>query len=77
MNLPGTPLRVTDSSDLTIFLQDVCEPCQHGGYCSVLAFAGMYGGASEWRTVDDKSVCIHHKPFPVIDRSTDPEEVLS
>ena len=69
MNLPGEPLRVTDSGDLCIFLQDICEPCKHQEYCSILAMAGMYGNASEWRTVEGKPVCIRQEALPVIDMS--------
>lgn len=67
MKLPGEPLRVTDSADLTIFLQDVCDECQLQENCSILAYSGMYGGCNEWRTVDGKPHCIHHRPLPVID----------
>lgn len=67
--LPGQPLRVTDSADLSIFLQDVCEQCRYQETCSILAYAGMYGGCNEWRTVEGQPLCIHQKPLPEIDRS--------
>lgn len=57
MNLPGQPYTATDSSDLVEFLDAVCEPCSHLEYCSIMAHAGMYGGASEWRDVGGKPVC--------------------
>ena len=69
MKLPGEPLRVTDSADLSIFLQDVCEECQLHESCSMLAYAGMYGGCNEWRTVDGNPLCIHKWPLPEIDRT--------
>lgn len=57
MYLPGEPFIATDSGDLTIFLQDICEPCDHVDHCSILAHAGMYGGASEWRQIGSKTAC--------------------
>lgn len=59
--LRGEPFRATDSADLSMFLQDVCEECKHQEYCSILALAGMYGGASEWREVDQQPTCIRQE----------------
>lgn len=67
MNLPGEQLNPTDNGDLCIFLQDICEACRHQEYCSILAMAGMYGNASEWRTVEGKPVCIRQEDLPVIE----------
>jgi hypothetical protein len=35
MNLPGEQFKPADSTDLTIFLQDICQPCKHQEYCSI------------------------------------------
>lgn len=58
MNLPGEQMKPTDSSDLAIFVQVICETCKHQEYCAILAHAGMYGGASEWRVVNGEPTCI-------------------
>lgn len=67
MNLPGQPFRATDSDDLCIFLQDICDECRHNEYCTILAHAGMYGGASEWRTIEGKPACIRQEGLPVVE----------
>lgn len=77
MSLPGVQFRATVNADLDAFLTRGCETCPHHKYCTILAYAAIYGGASEWRIVDGEPVCIRHDDLPVIDRSTDPEEVKS
>lgn len=63
--LRGQQFKPTDSGDLSIFLQDVCETCKHQEYCAILAHAGMYGGATEWRVIDGKPTCIRLAAAPV------------
>lgn len=61
MKLPGKPFQAGDSADLSQFLEDVCEKCIHLECCTILAHAGAYGGASEWREVDGRLVCIRQE----------------
>lgn len=77
MNLPGEQFRASAGTDLDAFLSATCETCRYLKHCTILAYAAIYGGASEWRIVDGKPVCTRHEDLPVIDHSTTPEEVLN
>jgi len=61
MTLPGTLLTAADNSDLALFICAVCEHCRHMKHCSILVYAGMYGGANEWRTIGDSPVCLRQE----------------
>lgn len=77
MSLPGEQFRATSGADLDAFLVATCETCRHLKHCTILAYAAIYGGATEWRIVEGRPVCLRHDDLPVIDRGADPEEVLA
>lgn len=61
MNLPGIQFHTGAYNELARFIDEVCIPCAHFGYCSILCHGSSYGGASEWREIKAQPVCIRQE----------------